>query len=292
MLANSRRSLARRYHDSTVARDVLACSVRGCGRPLRQTAGAFVCGRGHSYDIARSGYVNLLQPQDRRSPAAGDAAASVHARARLLAAGVGRTLVDTVVRTAGHLALSDGAPVLDLGAGTGEILGEFAARRHITAVGIDLSPAAMTAAAKRFPSLVWVVGNADRRLPILDCSVELVLSVNARRNPDECARVLTRPGYLLAVVPAPDDLIELRELVQGRGVARDRTDTLLEAHNAAFTLLDQSTVRERQRLTRDQLLDVLRGTYRGARASAASRVEALTTLAVTFACELRLFAAR
>ena len=27
-----------------------------------------VCPRGHAFDVARSGYVNLLQPQDRRSP--------------------------------------------------------------------------------------------------------------------------------------------------------------------------------------------------------------------------------
>ena len=45
---------------------MLACSVRGCGRPLEKNDRALVCARGHSYDIARSGYVNLLQPQDRR----------------------------------------------------------------------------------------------------------------------------------------------------------------------------------------------------------------------------------
>jgi Methylase involved in ubiquinone/menaquinone biosynthesis len=275
-----------------VAKDVLACSVRGCGRPLRRTAGAFVCDKGHSYDIARSGYVNLLQPQDRRSPAAGDTAAALEARARLLSAGIGRTLVNAVIRPTGRLALRAGAAVLDLGAGTGDVLGELAAHRPLSPIGLDLSSAAMTMAARRFPALTWVVANADRRLPILDCSVELVLSVNARRNPAECARVLTRPGYLLAVVPAADDLIELREQVQGRAGVRDRTPSLADAHAADFTLLEQSTVRERLTLTRDQLLDVLRGTYRGARTSAAPRVDALTTLDVTFASELRLFRTR
>jgi 23S rRNA (guanine745-N1)-methyltransferase len=275
-----------------VARDVLACSVRGCRQPLRRTPAALVCARGHTYDIARSGYVNLLQPQDRRSPAAGDALASLDARARLLASGIGRTLVGTVVRTASRVPLSEEAAVVDLGAGTGEVLGELAAARRIAGIGIDLSSAAVAAAAKRFPSVTWIVANADRRLPILDRSVELVLSINARRNPSECARVLTRPGYLLVVVPAADDLIELRELVQGRAVERDRTEPLLQEHQATFEIVEQATMREARRLTRDQLLDVLRGTYRGARTSAASRVEMLTALDVTFASELRLFAAR
>jgi 23S rRNA (guanine745-N1)-methyltransferase len=287
-----RRGEPSRYHDSTVARDVLACSVRGCGQPLRRRADAFVCARGHAYDIARSGYVNLLQPQDRRSAAPGDAAASVDARARLLSSGIGRTLVDAVVRTASGLPLAHEAPVVDLGAGSGEVLGKLAAERCITGIGIELSIAAATAAARRFPSVTWIVANADRRLPILNRCVALVLSVNARRNPAECARVLARPGHLLVVVPAADDLIELRQLVQGRGVERDRTESLLAEHEAAFTLVDQSTVRERRALGRDQLFDVLRGTYRGARTSAASRVQALTSLDVTFASELRLFAAR
>lgn len=281
-----------RYHDSTVARDVLACSVRGCGQPLRRTPHTLVCARGHSHDIARGGYVNLLQPQDRRSPNAGDTAASLEARARLLTAGIGQALVHHVVDTATRLAMSDEAAVVDLGAGSGDILGELAARRHIAAVGIDLSAAAVRTAARRFPSLTWAIANADRQLPILDRHVDLVLSINARRNPPECARVLTRPGYLLTVVPASDDLIELREVVQGRRVERNRTEALIAEHKEAFTLVEQATVRERHALTRDQLLDVLRGTYRGSRTSAAHGVEALTSLDVTFASELTLFAAR
>jgi 23S rRNA (guanine745-N1)-methyltransferase len=280
------------YHDSTVARDVLACSVRGCGQPLRRTPHTLVCARGHSHDIARSGYVNLLQPQDRRSPNAGDTAAALDARARLLTAGIGQTLLRHVVDTATRFLMSDDAVVVDLGAGPGDILGELAERRSITAIGIDLSAAAVRTASRRFPSLTWVIANADRQLPILERSVDMVLSVNARRNPAECTRVLTRPGHLLAVVPAADDLIELREVVQGRRVERNRTETLIEEHEAGFTLVEQATIRERHSLTRDQLLDVLRGTYRGARTSAAHDVEALTSLDVTFASELTLFAAR
>lgn len=280
------------YHDSTVARDVLACSVRGCRKPLRRTSQTLVCARGHSHDIARAGYVNLLQPQDRRSPDAGDAAEALAARARLLAAGIGLTLVQRVVHIATRVAMSHEAVVVDLGAGSGDVLGELAACRSISGIGIDLSAAGMKTASKRFPSLTWIVANADRQLPILDESVDLVLSVNARRNPAECARVLTRPGHLLTVVPAADDLIELRAVVQGRGVERNRADAVIAEHLSYFTLREQTTVRERQTLTRDQLLDVLGGTYRGARKSAARGVEALTSLDVTFASELMLFAAR
>jgi len=56
---------------------VLACSVRGCGLPLTRRDRALVCSAGHAFDIARSGYINLLQPQDRRSLVAGDSKTAV-----------------------------------------------------------------------------------------------------------------------------------------------------------------------------------------------------------------------
>lgn len=270
----------------------LACSVRDCGLLLEPRERALACARGHSFDVARSGYLNLLQPQDRRSQAPGDTKGAVEARATLLAEGVGRAIVDGFVQRAAGLALGDDPLVVDLGSGSGEALAELAGLRSITGVGIDLSTAAVEHAARRFPALTWVVANADRRLPLLDRSVDLVLSLHARRNPAECARILASGGFLLIAVPAHDDLVELRALVQGEGIERERADALLPDHEPFFTLLERSSVRERRRLDRDALLDLLRGTYRGERVSAADRVAALDSLDVTLASEFFLFAPR
>ena len=266
--------------------------MRNCGQPLERRASAFVCPVGHSYDVARSGYVNLLQPQDRRSLAAGDSKAAVKARAALLSAGVGRHVIDAVVPRAAALDLGDHAVAVDLGSGTGDALGALALARPLTGVGIDLSTAAAEHAARRFPAVTWVVANADRRVPMLDHSAHLVLSLHGRRHANECARVLTSPGFLLVAVPAPDDLVELRALVQGEGTERDRVAGVLADHEPFFTLLDQTTVRERRRLDRETLLHLLRATYRGERVSATARVEALETLEVTLASEMLLFAPR
>ncbi len=147
-------------------------------------------------------------------------------------------------------------------------------------------------AAKRFPQLTWVVANADRRLPIVDDSAALVLSLHARRNPSECARVLKPGGWLLAGLAAADDLIELRQLVQGRGVERPRADLFLEEHAGQFALEDRFIVKERHTLERDVLGDLLRGTYRGARTSVARRLETLDTLEVTLSTEVLLLRVR
>ena len=248
-----------------------------------------MCPAAHSFDIARAGYVNLLQPQDRKSLDAGDSRESVDARAALIARGVGRGGIDAVASTIAALPFQVPPVVVELGAGSGETLAALMAMREVCAVGIDLSTAAATLAARRVPAATWVVANADRRLPLLDASVDVVLSVHARRNPEECRRILVPGGYLVVAIPAADDLIELREAVQGDAVERDRVDALLTEHAALFEVRDRTTVRQTFDLNRDELLQVLRGTYRGERQSSSARVEALTTLRVTFASDVVTF---
>lgn len=267
--------------------------MRGCDEPLRRCDRSFTCARGHSYDIARRGYVNLLQPQDRKSSNPGDSKEAVEARVAVLAAGVGRIILESFVDRACALVLGGAPPVVvDLGCGAGDTLAAFAAAEPIAGIGIDLSTYAVESAARRFPALTWVVANADRQLPLRDASVALVMSVHARRNPVECRRVLDRRGYLLVAVPASDDLIELREAVQGAAVPRERVDALIAEHEALFTVVHQSTIRERTLCERDTLLHLLRGTYRGERTREAARVGQLDRLEVTLASDIVTFAPR
>jgi len=266
--------------------DVLACSVRGCGQPLTERERSLVCSAGHSFDIARSGYINLLQPQDRRSTRSGDSKAAVEARAALEQAGIGRALTDALSQKLRALNLPRDGIAIELGAGSGEVLGRLCTDLSLHGIGIDLSSAAADLAARRAPALTWIVANADRRLPLQDASVHLVLSVYGRRNPPECARVLAEGGSLIVAIPAPDDLIELRTVVQGQAVERDRVEAMLEEHHAYFTLSDRFTVRERLSLPPDALLNLLRGTYRGARFRLANRVEGIGEMNVTMASEI------
>jgi 23S rRNA (guanine745-N1)-methyltransferase len=269
----------------------LSCTVRDCGLLLERRGSVVVCARQHAYDLARSGYVNLLQPQDRKSRHAGDTADAIEARARLLGAGVGRSILNRFVDRAAAL-LPVGGVVVDLGSGAGDVLGALAARVHCTAVGIDLSTAAAEHAARHFPGVTWVVANADRRLPLLDRTVDLILSLHGRRHPAECARVLARTGHLLVAVPAADDLIELRTAVQGHGVQRERSEALIAEHVQHFEAIDRFETRERQHVARDQIRNLLRGTYRGTRRSAAHAIGTLGEMEVTLASTVMLFRPR
>lgn len=265
----------------------VSCTVRGCGGRLARASvpGAgtpmLVCPRGHAFNVARGGYANLLQPQDRRSREPGDPRAVVEARRRLLGAGFGDGLLAALGETHAELGLARGARTLDAGCGEGFFLDALARRFDLDAVGIDISSAAIAAAARSHPGPSWLIANADRRLPFADGALDLVLSITARRNPPEFARVLAPGGFLVVAVPAPDDQAELREALLGAAHERERGERVAAEHAQSFELLLRREERTRRRCSADEILDLATVTYRAGRARRVERAADLGGLVVT-----------
>ncbi len=233
-----------------------------------------LCPRGHSFDVARSGYVNLLQPQDRRSKQPGDTAEAVAARRRLHDRGVTEPLLRAISEA---ITASPRDIVLDAGCGDGFYLGALASETGCDAHGVDISVPAIDAAARRYPGCEWVVANADRFLPYADNSFSIALSITGRMNPTEFHRVLRPHGRLLVALPAPDDLIELR------GTGRDRVDRTVETFAPRFTLLDRRRATTTAELDAAAVHDVLLSIYRPMQPHAPEAMQ------VTFSLDLLLF---
>ena len=253
---------------------MLLCPVRACRLPLTREERACVCPRGHSFDIARSGYINLIQPQDSRSRQPGDSEAALAGRRRLHQRGVTAPLRAAIEETA---RASSRDIVLDAGCGDGFYLASLARKSGCLGHGVDISVAAIDWAARRYPECEWIVANADRFVPYADASFSLVLSITARMNAAEFRRVLRDDGRLLVAVPAPDDLIELR----GRG--RDRAERTLEAFKTNFALEATRRVTTTADLDAGEVRDVLASIYRPMQSRP---VEAMR---VTFSLDLLLF---
>lgn len=245
-----------------------------------------ICARGHAFDRAREGYWNLTQPQDRRSPAAGDRAEALDARRRWLARGFADGLIEAIARAIDAGGIADGACAIDIGCGEGTIASRLLAGRGLDACGIDLSVEGVRRAARLAREITWIVANADRFLPLDSASVDLALSVFGRRPAGELARVLRPGGVFLAVVPGEDDLIELREAAQGEGVRRDRAGGVIDELSGRFELRERRPWRARARHERAALDDALAMSYRGARARERERLAAVSELDVTLAAEI------
>ncbi|MGH9464012.1 MAG: methyltransferase domain-containing protein, partial [Thermoanaerobaculia bacterium] len=223
---------------------------------------------------------------DRRSARPGDAAEVLQARRRFLAGGFETPHVDAITRL---VSLAPRAAALEVGCGEGDYLAAIAGRSGCEGHGLDISTAAVDAAARRFPHLHWIVANGDRVLPYADASFALVLSVTGRRNAAEFRRILAAAGRLLVVVPGPDDLIELRAAVLGEGVARDRIDAATATFAPLFSLERRHRLRHVVRLDAAGARDAMAGSYRALRASQRSRLTALGELDVTLSRDALLF---
>lgn len=178
---------------------------------------------------------------------------------------------------AGLLQAAPADVVLDAGCGDGFYLGSLAGRNGFDAHGVDISIPALDLAAKRYPKCEWVVANADRFLPYADRSFSIVMSITARMNADEFRRVVRDDGRLLVAVPAPEDLIELR------GVGRDRVERTVETFTGGFQLVDQGRVSRTAELDAAAVEDVLHSIYRPLQSQPARAMQ------VTFALDLLLF---
>jgi 23S rRNA (guanine745-N1)-methyltransferase len=262
----------------------LLCTVRGCREALERRDRTYACTNGHSFDIARSGYLNLLQPQDRRSKNPGDTSEAVAARRRFFEGGVVTPLVDGIVR-----AVETRGSLLDVGCGEGHHLEAFRRSGIVDAWGVDISVPAIELAAKSYRQCRWVVANADRFLPFADGTFDAVTSITARMNPEEFHRVLRPDGTLLIVLPGADDLIELREAVLGEAVERDRTERTLATFEPLFRLEHQETLRHTSVLDPAAMHDVMESSYRGLRARERERLEKLEAMSVTLARDLLRF---
>jgi 23S rRNA (guanine745-N1)-methyltransferase len=247
---------------------------------LEREGRRLLCERGHSFDVARSGYINLLQPQERRSKQPGDTVAAVAARRRLHDRGVSHPLLSGI---ADMLAARPGDIVLDAGCGDGFYLGSLAREAGCDVHGVDISIPAVDAAAKRYPPdkgrFEWIVANADRFVPYAGGSFSIVLSITGRMNAREFRRVLRDDGRLLVALAAPEDLIELR------GTGRDRAERTIETFAKDFTLAERRQVTTVADLDAAAVEDVLLSVYRPMRAQP---VEAMR---VTFSLDLLLFRA-
>jgi 23S rRNA (guanine745-N1)-methyltransferase len=245
----------------------LLCPV--CAGALTDVVGSARCAEGHSFDYARSGYLNLTRQVGGRARV-GDTASMVRARAELLATGHYDRLA-AAVADAASTALGDssatgagnvdgqtaGGVVAEVGSGTGRYLAAVVERLRERgqspgcAFGFDLSKAAADHAARRHPDMRFVVADVEASVPLRDASADLVLSVFAPRPAEELARVTRSGGALVAAFAAPRHLERLRDRWDLMGVREDKLEELTQRLEPWFDPISVDAVEYEVELTED-----------------------------------------
>jgi 23S rRNA (guanine745-N1)-methyltransferase len=220
-------------HPDLVA--VLRCPV--CGDSLTLLSRTATCPRGHAFDLAKQGYLNLLPGAS--TGIEGDSAEMVEARSTFLAGGFYAPIRDALIaRTPG-----DGL-VVEVGAGTAYYLaGVVAARPGRSGLALDVSRYAARRAAKVDPQRIGsVVCDAWKELPVRDAAAQVVINVFAPRNAPEMARVLAPGGCLLVVTPNQRHLAELVEALGMVRVDEEKDRRLADSLAASFEPVDSESI--------------------------------------------------
>lgn len=269
--------------------NALACPLDGSA--LQQSGRSWQCEAGHSFDIARQGYVHLLPVQKKRSKDPGDNKEMVAARQRFLNAGYYQPIAEALSLAVFPEGFSPSSvSCLDAGCGEGYYMRYLAhnapENTNLALLGLDISKWAVLSAAKQDKFPAWVVGS-NANLPVLPETLDRILCLFGFPVYPEFARVLRTGGEIVQVDAGPEHLIELREIIypelkapkEVQGTAPD-----------GFTLVDSSVVRYSLTLPdKNAINDLLAMTphlYR-ATAEGLARAAALESLTVTVEATVR-----
>ena len=213
--------------------DFLACPT--CGARMTRRGMSLICPSGHTFDVARAGYVNLLPPGKEKNARTGDEKPMIRARADFLACGHYSRISTRLAELIAQNTDTDSIAVCDMGSGEGhhtlniaETLGR--GYRRTVAFGADASKygaecASKLSRAKGFMPQDGIGAECGYevqayfapanifRLPAADGAFDACISMFAPIAWEESRRVLKEGGILAVTSSEKDHLREMRGII-------------------------------------------------------------------------------
>ncbi len=240
----------------------LACPIDGKSLNIRDQQ--LVCEQGHTFDIARQGYVNLLPVQHKRSKQPGDSKEMILARTQFLNSGryepIAKKLAEIILERT-----SDNNEICLMDAGCGEgyyldyifnVLKDKPGCNDLSLVGLDISKAAIVQSAKRNKLITWVVGT-NRQPPVDDGSVDIILCLFGFQSLNVFYKKLKPDGKVILVDPGAEHLKELRKIIYAE-VKQSEPQDLSDIEESEFLLIDRQSLNYKMgEIKREQLSNLL-----------------------------------
>ena len=183
---------------------MLICPV--CGEKLTVSDKTMRCSNGHSFDIAKEGYVNLLR-SSKNGDFIGDDKISARMRRDFLGKGYYSVLKDELCC---FFSEKRGC-VLDICCGEGYYTSALGENSNLNIYGFDISREMVRLAAKRGRGTYFVANMAN--IPLAEGSMDYCIHLFAPFNEAAFAKVLKDGGRLYTVIPGRFHLWGLKQAV-------------------------------------------------------------------------------
>ena len=246
--------------------------------PAKAGARALRCPAGHSFDLAREGYANLLPVQKKHAADPGDNKAMVRARHDFLAGGYYAPFMKTLAALCTTYAPADRtAHIVDAGCGEGcyDAAVYAAVEPRPAVLGFDLSREAVRLAAKALPQGMFCVAGSFSA-PVRDGWADILLNIFSPFAGREFGRMLRPGGVLVYAVPTARHLFGLKTVLYDTPYENSVKDT----EYPGFGFVEAREVTDTIRLTGAALQNLFAMTpyYWKTPADGAARLAACDTL--------------
>ncbi len=192
---------------------IFICPV--CGEKLEISGKSYICPNRHTFDMAKSGYVNLL-PTNNSGSVHGDNKLMLRARREFLEKGYYKPLCDAICRVIAKYC-GNGSIILDAGCGEGYYTTAVKAISDqsdiaVDMYGIDISKDAVDMAAKRKSGVNFAAASVFH-IPVMTESCDILLTMFAPYCGEEYRRVLKSDGIMIMAIPSENHLWELKSKI-------------------------------------------------------------------------------
>ncbi len=198
-----------------------------CKNELTQNSGGASCENGHSYDMAKQGYLHLLMSNKMNSKLPGDTAEMVRARRSFLEKGYYDIFSNELAKIAERLLENKKhSVILDAGCGEGYYTSKLTGKNR-EVFGIDISKPAVKLAAAKYKSIKFAVASLFD-IPMKKDSVDLLLNVFAPIVESEFLSVAKKGAYMVIAVPGQKHLWEMKEVLYDEPYENEKRHTEYE----------------------------------------------------------------
>lgn len=186
-----------------------------CSGIFNRIGNSLKCDTGHSFDIASSGYINLLKPGKMNNSKAGDSKEMIRARSNFFLSGAYLPIREKICEIVSRF---KNDVIIDAGCGEGyytEGIAGFCPKSSV--IGFDMSKFGCEHGAKSArrvgKSNVLYSVSSIFEMPIDDNSANIVVNMFAPVANEEFLRVLTTQGHLIVVSSGIEHLNGLKSIL-------------------------------------------------------------------------------